>query len=224
MAQGIGDFVKEIFSTTTTLTYSDVVLGLLVTLALSMFIFYIYKKTYSGVLYSKNFNITLVVVSLVVCVIMLGISRNLALSLGLIGALSIVRFRNAVKDSKDVAFLFWSISVGIINGVQFYKLSVTATVFIGIVLVFLSKKIVINHPYLLILKGSEFGEKEISNTLKKFCSRSQIRNRIVTDSENELTIEIKIKDKDHSGLLKELKKIKGIDKVMMVSYSGDLYE
>lgn len=228
MVQGIGNFIKEIFASSgTTLTIGNIVASLLVTFTLVMFIYYIYKKTYSGVLYSKNFNVTLVVVSLVVCVIMIGISRNLALSLGLIGALSIVRFRNAIKDSKDVAFLFWSISTGIINGVQFYRLSIIATLFIGAILVVLSKKIVLSHPYLLILKGKELSEseeKKVFELLKKYCSKSQIRNRVMTERENELTIEVKIKDKDHQLVLNALKKLKEIEKVMMVSYTGDLYE
>jgi len=225
MAVGIGDFIKDVFASTgATLTYSDIIVALLVTLVMSLSIFYVYKKTYSGVLYSKNFNVTLVVVSLVVCVIMMGISRNLALSLGLIGALSIVRFRNAIKDSKDVAFLFWSISIGIINGVQFYKLSITATIFIGIVIVMLCKKIVLNNPYLLILKGRDLDEGKVFLTLKKYCSRSQIRNRVLSDTENELTVEVKLKDKDHKAMLEAVKKVKGVESINMVSYEGDLFE
>ena len=111
-----------------TLTAADIIISLTITFLTALFIYLIYKKTYSGVLYSHDFNITLIIVSMVVAVIMIGISRNLALSLGLIGALSIVRFRNAVKDPKDVTFLFWAISVGIVNGVQFYKLSIKEVV------------------------------------------------------------------------------------------------
>lgn len=223
MEQTLGEVIDKIFTPATSLAYGDIVLALFVTLVLAMFIYFIYRKTFSGVLYSKNFNVTLVVVSLIVCVIMMGISRNLALSLGLIGALSIVRFRNAIKDPKDVAFLFWAISIGIINGVQFYKLSVTSTVFVGIVLVVLSRKIVINHPYLLILKyKDEIDEKNVIRVLDKYCSKRQVRNRTLTDEENELTIEIKIKDKNHAPLLQAIKKL--VKKVTMISYTGDLHE
>jgi len=108
----------------------DILISLAITFTVSMFIFFVYKQTYSGVLYSKNFNITIVMTSLIVNMIMIGISGNIVLSLGMVGALSIVRFRTAVKDPKDTAFLFWAITVGIVNGVAFYELTLISSLFI----------------------------------------------------------------------------------------------
>ena len=117
----------------------QIFLSLCITFIIAMFIYWVYKKTYNGVLYSKNFNMTLVMTALIVNALMIGISGNLVLSLGLVGALSIVRFRTAVKDPKDTAFIFWAISVGVINGVGFFELSIMVTLFISLVLFVLSR-------------------------------------------------------------------------------------
>lgn len=206
----------------TTLTSGEIILSLSITFLTALFIYYIYKKTYSGVLYSREFNITLIVLSLVVSVIMIGISRNLALSLGLIGALSIVRFRNAVKDSKDVTFLFWSISVGIVNGVQFYKLSIISSLFIGLILIVLSKKIVIREPYIVILKYETLDEDSLISVLKKHCQKYKMRSTTLVNNSGERTIEVRVKRSHEQQLITDLKNLKGVQQVMMFSYTGKL--
>ena len=103
-----------------TLAVSDIVVNLTVTLLLSLFIFYVYRKFFMGVLYTLSFNVSLVMVSLVTSLIIMTISSNLILSLGMVGALSIVRFRTAVKDAIDIGFMFWAIAVGIANGAGFF--------------------------------------------------------------------------------------------------------
>lgn len=217
---------EDIFGDTAQLggsvTIPDILIGLFISLCLAMFIYYIYKKTYSGVLYSKSFNVTLVFTSMVVTVIMMAISGNLALSLGLVGALSIIRFRTAVKDPKDVTFLFWAISVGLVNGVHLYRLSIISSLFIGMVLVLFSKKIVINHPYLISLKFTKLEENKIEMICKKYCSKYYVRNRTLSDTEGDFTVEVLVKKKNQNILLKELKRLEGIKKVMMFSHTGEL--
>jgi len=218
-------FRGDLITSGTTSTVGDIVLALVVSLLISLFIYYVYKKTYSGVLYSRSFNISLIVTSLVVTGIIIGISTNLVLSLGMVGALSIVRFRTAIKDPRDVTFLFWAISTGIINGAQFYKLAIISSLFIGAVLLIFSKKLVINNPYVIILRYPKtIGEKALDDILKRFCSRHKLRNVTLSDSGNERIIEAKIKNKQESAFLDELKKVEGVKKVMMFSYTGELTE
>ncbi len=205
-------------------TTGDILLSLAITFATAMFIFYIYKKTYTGVLYSKSFNISLVATSMIVAIIMMAISGNLALSLGMVGALSIVRFRTAVKDPKDIVFLFWSISIGIINGIAFYKLSLIGSLAIGGVLILLSRNMVLNPPYLIVLRGSKIDESKVIAVIKKYCSRHYIRNTTITESGKEITIEVKLRKEESEELLKDIKNIGGVEKAMMFSHSGGLSE
>ncbi len=205
------------------ITIPEILLGLIISLILSLFVYYIYKKTYSGVLYSKNFNVTLVFTSIIVTVIMTAISGNLALSLGLIGALSIIRFRTAIKDPKDVTFLFWSISIGLVNGVHLYRLSIVSTLFIGLVLLLFSKNIQINHPYLITLKfRKRINERKIEFLCKKYCSKFYVRNRTLGDLDGDITIEVLVRKKNQALLLSELKKLEGVGRVMMFSHTGEL--
>jgi len=209
----------------TPLTAADIIFSILFSLFTGLFIFYIYKKTYSGVLYSKNFNVTLVLGSMVGSVIMMAIGGNLALSLGMVGALSIIRFRTPVKDPKDLAFLFWAITVGVVNGIRFYKLSIISTLMIGIVMLVLSKKLIIPKPYVIILKHSNASLKEIESVLRRNCSNFELRSTSMSDSElTEQTIEAKIKEKHEDQLLEELKSIKSVKKVMIFSHTGELSE
>tara|TARA_Y100000310_G_scaffold339848_1_gene433836 strand:- start:3067 stop:3750 length:684 start_codon:yes stop_codon:yes gene_type:complete len=209
----------------TPLTTGDIVSSILFSFATGLFIFYIYKKTYSGVLYSKNFNVTLIMATMVGSVIMMAIGGNLALALGMVGALSIIRFRAPIKDPKDLTFLFWAITAGIVNGIRFYKLSIISSLMIGVVLLVLSKKLVIDRPYVLILKYSKVNTDELNSILKKHCKKSEIRNTTIDDLDNsERTIEVKIKEKHEDQLLKSLKEIKGIKKVMLFSHTGELSE
>ena len=137
------------------LNSSDIFINLLITLVIGIFIFYIYKKTFQGVLYTQAFNVSLVMVSLVTALIIMTISSNLILSLGMVGALSIVRFRTAVKDSMDIVYMFWAISVGIANGAGYFKISLIGSLFIAAVLIVLSRYRESSNPYLLIINYNQ---------------------------------------------------------------------
>jgi len=222
---------KDIFTSSdlgtfgTPLTTGDIISSILLSFLSGMFIFYIYRKTYSGVLYSKNFNITLIMSTMVGSVIMMAIGGNLALALGMVGALSIIRFRTPVKDPKDLAFLFWAITSGIVNGIRFYKLSIISSVIIGVVLLVLSKKLIISRPFVLIMKHVSLDIKDVNTILKKHCDKFDIRNYTVDDTGNsERTIEVKIKENHADDLIKDLKEVKGVKKIMMFSHSGELSE
>jgi len=189
-----------------------------------MFIYWIYKKTFSGVLYSKNFNITLVLVSLVTTSAVIIISSNIVLALGMVGALSIVRFRMAVKDPRDVGFLFWAITNGIICGISAYSLAVISALFIGLIVFFLSKKISVKEPYLLILETKDLTFDKISQTLEKYCYIFKLRSQIITEDKTELIIEVKVNNKKITEMINELKKPEEVKNIKLVSFQGDLEE
>jgi len=201
-----------------------ILMNLAVAFAIIMFIYFIYKTTFSGVLYSKNFNITLVMVSLVTTAAVIVISSNIILALGMVGALSIVRFRMAVKDPKDIGFLFWAITNGIICGISAYSLAVVSSLFIGLVIFLLSKKIKIIEPFLLILDTRDLDISNIEKLLKKYTIIYKLRSKIIEDGKTQIIMEIKLKKDKINGLLSEIKDIEDITYSKLVSYEGDLDE
>ncbi len=205
----------------------QIILGLLLTFVFALFIYYIYKKTYQGVVFSKNFGLTLIVVSLVGAMIVMAISGNLALSLGMIGALSIVRFRSAIKDPRDIAYLFWAIASGIVSGVLIYKLAIIGNLLIGLIIIFFSRRVIQHKSFLLVIVGNNINRKELQNFLNETCSYSKLRLENVFRDSEELHIEIKPKNKNSLGgcgtIVKEMSnKISGINKITSVSQEGDI--
>lgn len=205
-------------------TLLQIFLSLSITFVIAMYIYFIYKKTYNGVLYSKNFNLTLVITSLIVNALMIGISGNLVLSLGLVGALSIVRFRTAIKDPKDTAFLFWAISIGVINGVGFYELSIMATLFISLVLVILSRSASFEPSYMLIVKYPEGIypqiEKILETEFQKFFIRTDSRKSEFTEK----VIEVKMKAGNQENALTKLRAIPEMQSCNLLSSNGEFSE
>jgi len=201
-----------------------IIINLTFALIIVLFIYFIYKITFSGVLYSKNFNITLILVSLITASAVIVISSNLVLSLGMVGALSIVRFRMAVKDPKDVGFLFWAITNGIICGAGAYNLAVISAVFIGLVVFILSKKVKFVEPYLLIIDSKELDMEKIEDILKKNTMLYKVRSKIIEKDKSQFIVEIKIKKDKIQDLLKVIKELNDLTSVKLVSYEGDLEE
>lgn len=202
----------------------QIILSLSLTFLIAMFIYFVYKKTYNGVLYSKNFNLTLVMTAIVVNALMIGISGNLVLSLGLVGALSIVRFRTAIKDPKDTAFIFWAISIGVINGVGYYELAVLASIFLGIVLALLSRSLAFEPSYMLILKYQEGTYVEIEKILKDSFLKFFIRSDSQKDKLIEKVVEVKMKKEGREKALHKLRKIKGLEVCTLLSSNGEFSE
>jgi hypothetical protein len=200
------------------LTIDRVLLSLLVTFVLTLFVFLIYRKTFTGAVYSRDFNIGLVLVGLVVSLVTLPISSNIALSLGMIGALSIVRFRTAIKDPRDIVFTFWAISVGIICGAGLYMVAIVGCPVIGALLLVLSR---INFhspdPYLLVVHYASEAETAIQAVLPKH----KLRSRTVTPNGVELMAEVRMKHTD-TPQIDKLLKVAGVKDASLVSYSSDV--
>jgi uncharacterized membrane protein YhiD involved in acid resistance len=202
----------------------QIFLSLLITFLIAMFIYWVYKKTYNGVLYSKNFNITLVMTSLIVNALMIGISGNLVLSLGLVGALSIVRFRTAIKDPKDTGFVFWAISIGVINGVGFYELSLMATLFIALVLFVLSRQMSFSPNYMLVVKYSGNHYAAIQKVLESEFKNYFIRTDTQKKDHTEKVIEVQMKKDNHEQSLQKIRDIEGVQSCILISSNGEFSE
>ena len=215
------DFLQEFMNPTNAyqdLTVERVLLSLIVTFGVTLFIFFMYRKTFRGVLYTRNFNVGLVLTGLVVNLVVLPISSSIALSLGMVGALSIVRFRTAIKDPADIVFTFWVIAVGIINGAGLYMIAIVGTPVIAVFLYVLSRaNFRSNDPYLLVVNYSSEAEEEVQKAVPKH----KLRSRTVTPAGVELILEVRMKTKD-APQVDELMKIKGVNNAALVSYNADV--
>jgi len=205
----------------------QILLSLSMTFLMAMFVYFVYKWTYNGVLYSKNFNITLVISSLAINAIIIGISGNLILSLGLVGALSIVRFRTAVKDPRDTAFMFWAITIGVVNGVAYYQLSILASIFIALVIFILSRKASFDPTYMLIL---HYTNKETYKNVEailndsKLVKRYFVRSDMRKDESIEKVIEVKFLGKAQEEVLTKLRAQEDIATCTLLASNGEFAE
>jgi uncharacterized membrane protein YhiD involved in acid resistance len=203
------------------ISMGGILTSLIITLAVSSFIFYIYKKTYHGVLYTKAFNRSLVLISLVTTLVIMTISSNIILSLGMVGALSIVRFRTAVKDSMDIVFMFWSISVGIANGAGLFQVSIIGTLFIGAVLLVMSRSKggLGASPYMLIINYAKETDDQVMNQLATI-NKYNIKSKNISGVAIEMTVETFIKNNE-VNCVNDFINIEGVADAVLVKYDGD---
>lgn len=211
-------FVEKISS----VSFTDMLIALLLSFAIGLFIMQVYKKTFKGVMYSGSFGVSLMALSLITTLIILAITSNVVLSLGMVGALSIVRFRSAVKEPLDIAFLFWSISSGIVVGAGLIPLAVLGSVFIGIVMVLFVNKKTKENPYILIINcEDDTCENSAIELVDKKVSKYVVKSKTVSPLNGiEITVEVGIKD-ETTSFVNEVSKIKGVSNVVLVSYNGD---
>ncbi|WP_430495184.1 DUF4956 domain-containing protein [Rossellomorea marisflavi] len=215
-------FKSSFIEKTTSFSLTDSIIGLVVAFLIGLFIYVVYKKTFNGVIYSHSFNISLLIMTMATALVIMGISNNVLLSLGMVGALSIVRFRTPIKDPMDLVYIFWSIVSGILCGAGFIPLVVIGSVLIGIVLLVFVNKITVENPFLLIVKADSGSSSEaIEAELKKLTSRYQLKSQSFMGSdEMETTYEVRMKTGE-SAMLAELKALPGIKSAVMVSYDGN---
>lgn len=199
----------------------DMVIALALAFGLGLFIFLIYKKTFAGVMYSSSFGVTLIALTMISTVVILAVTSNVVLSLGMVGALSIVRFRTAIKEPLDIAFLFWSIGVGIVLAAGMIPLAVFGSVVIGLImLVFVNKKSHTN-PYILVLQcdGHE-SEQRAKDYLETQVQRCSIKSKSVQRGAVELNVEIRLRN-DNTDFINTLSELEGVRSAVLVSYNGD---
>jgi len=217
-------FIAMSMGSTDRITTLNILINLSMSFLVGMFIFFIYKKTYQGVLYQRSFNISLVLVSAVTAMIIMTISGNLILSLGMVGALSIVRFRTPVKDSMDLVFLFWAISAGIANGVGYYNISIVGSIMIAIFMLILTRSGKgISDTFLLVIQLSDPSKEEsILNELKQQTEKLSIKSITVSEAGTEITLEAKTKE-DQTSFMNKLQADDSVTRATLVAYDQNLY-
>ena len=199
----------------------DTAIALAAAFAIGLFIFLIYKKTFSGVMYSATFGVSLVAMSMITALVILAVTSNVVLSLGMVGALSIVRFRAAIKDPMDIAFLFWAIASGIVLGAGLLPLAVFGSLFIGVILFIFSHKKAGGTPYLLVLNcASAKAEASAMDYITKNTKKYLIKSKSVARDNIELTVEVRLRDTEAKAV-DDLSGIDGVANAVLVSYNGE---
>lgn len=215
-------FKSSFMDKMTSISFLDMFIAMALSFVVGLFIMQVYKKTFKGVMYSSTFAMSLLALTLITTLIILGVTSNVVLSLGMVGALSIVRFRSAIKEPMDIAFLFWSISEGIVLGAGLIPLAILGAVFIGIVMVLFANKKTTDNPYILVVNcENDLSENSVLNILSKNVNKYCVKSKTVSLSNGiEMTIEVKLKNVTTS-FVNEVSKIKGVSNAVLVSYNGD---
>ena len=199
----------------------DMTIALVLAFCLGVFIFLVYKRTFSGVMYSSGFGVTLIALTMITTLVILAVTSNVVLSLGMVGALSIVRFRTAIKEPLDIAFLFWSIAAGIVLAAGMIPLAVFGSGLIGVVfLIFVNRKSHMN-PYIVVLDcDGHDAERRALDYLKGRVRRVTVKSKTVQKGAVELNLEIRLKE-DNTDFVNELAGLSGVGSAVLVSYNGD---
>jgi len=211
-------FVEKLSS----ISYLDMAIALLLAFVVGLFIMQIYKKTFKGVMYSESFAVSLLALCLITTLIILAVTSNVVLSLGMVGALSIVRFRSAIKEPIDIAYLFWSISAGIVIGAGLIPLAIIASIFIGTVMILFVNRKTTNNPYILVVNcKNDNSEDNALKLLSKSVGKYNVKSKTVSPVNGiEITVEIGLKKKT-TEFVNAISKLEGISNVVLVSYNGD---
>lgn len=199
-----------------------VLLVLLVAFLVALIIYLTYKNTYTGVLYNPRFNVSLIMITMITTMVMVVIGSNISVSLGMVGALSIIRFRTAVKDPRDTAFIFWCVVSGLACGTQNYTIVIVGSVFICLILFLFKKFITKNNKYVLIIKGKSFDLKEVEKTLDKKLKDYICKGKYISVNGMETIYDVKIKDsKISDDIIVSLSKVSGVNTINIVSSNTD---
>jgi len=206
----------DLASALTTLT--PIIFALLVSFSLGLLIYYVYKRTFRGVVYNEAFAITLSVMTILTTMITLAISSNIALSLGMVGALSIVRYRTAIKDPMDILFLFWAVGTGITVGAKFHYLALVGAIIVILLFLTLNRKVISNDVYILIIhySGEDVGE-ELRRIMRSM--RYQIKSKTVRKSDVELAVEVVVRG-DNTAFMDAIKNLPSVNDVALIQYTG----
>lgn len=214
-------FKSSFLENMTSFSFLDMVIAMGLAFSLGLFIFYVYKKSYAGVMYSSTFGVTLMALAMITTLLIMAVTTNIVLSLGMVGALSIVRFRTAIKEPSDIAFLFWSIAVGIVLAAGLLPLALFGSLFIGIVLLVFSQHQTHEQPYILVVHcDGQDSEQIASDFLHKQVKKLSLKSKSVSPGQTELNYELRLKDAN-TNFINELAEMPGINHTVMVSYNGD---
>ena len=214
-------FKSSFLQSVTEFSVVDTAIGMIFALVVGLFIFLVYKKTFSGIMYSTGFAMTLVGLSLVTTLVIMAVTSNVVLSLGMVGALSIVRFRAAIKEPIEIVFLFWSIAAGIVIGAGMIPLAVIGSVIIGVILIVFANQKVLDTPYILIVNcANEAAEKAAIDIIGKSVDKYTIKAKTVSGAGIELTAEIRLKDAA-TGFVNRINDVNGVSGATLVTFNGE---
>lgn len=214
-------FKSSFLENVSSVSLLDMAVALALAFGLGLFIFLVYKKTYTGVMYSSSFGVTLVALTMITTLVILAVTSNVVLSLGMVGALSIVRFRTAIKEPLDIAFLFWAIAAGIVLAAGLIPLAVLGSVSIGIILLVLVNRKSHLNPYIVVLECDGQHSEEQARALLNACTqRCVLKSKTVRVGSVELNLEIRLKE-DNTAFVNDLARMEGVRSAVLVSYNGD---
>lgn len=205
----------------TNLTVKSIIICMLVTIVISAYIFAVYRLVNRNTFYNKNFNMSLPAIAIITAAIILTIQSNIVISLGMVGALSIVRFRTAIKDPMDLVYLFWSISVGIICGAGFAVIAVIASVVLTVGILLADWLPIAKAPQILLVNSNSFeNEEAVLEVVKKYCSLHKVKARNLAQDHLDMAIEVRVKEE--GALVKELMKVENVISASLVAHDGEV--
>jgi uncharacterized membrane protein YhiD involved in acid resistance len=214
-------FKSSFLENVTAVSVTDMVLTIVLAFGIGLFIFYVYKKTYQGVMYSSSFGVTLLALTMITSQVILAVTSNVVLSLGMVGALSIVRFRTAIKEPLDIAFLFWSIAAGIILAAGMIPLAVIGSVIIGLILLVFVNKKPHRNPFILVLSCTDHeAESGAMQYIGNQVERCQVKSKSAQAGLIEVNMEVRLKNSD-TDFINTLSSMNGVNSAVLVSYNGE---
>ena len=214
-------FKSSFLESITEFSAVDTLIAMVAALVIGMFIFVVYKKTFNSVMYSTGFAMTLVGMTMVTTLVILAVTSNVVLSLGMVGALSIVRFRAAIKEPMEIVYLFWAVAAGIVIGAGMLPLAVIGSAIIGVILILFANKKVHDNPYLLILNcQDENAENAALSLMKEAVKKYAVKSKTVNAQDIEFTAEIRMKVGE-TAFVNRLNEIQGVENATLVSYNGE---
>lgn len=214
-------FKSSFLENVTAVSLTDMAIALVLSFFLGLFIFYVYKKTFSGVMFSQAFGGSLIAMTMITTMVILAVTSNIVLSLGMVGALSIVRFRTAIKEPMDIAFLFWTIAGGIVLAAGMIPLAIFGSVIIGVIMLVFCNRKSSQKPYIAIIScNNGKTEEQVVAYLKQNTDKTQVKSKSAQKGGIELTYEVTLK-KDDTDFITKLSEIEGVGSAVLVSYNGD---
>lgn len=214
-------FKSNFLENVTSVSIIDMVMALVLAFGIGVFIYLIHKKTYKGVMYSTGFGVTLIALAMITTFVMLAITSNVVLSLGMVGALSIVRFRTAVKEPLDIAFVFWSIAAGIVLAAGMIPLAIIGSVLIGIILLVFVNRKPTDMPYIIVVNcNNRDAEAKVKSFIDENVTKSVIKNKTVSKDGIELNIEVRLKN-DNTDFINNVVELDDVNHAVLVSYNGE---
>lgn len=213
-------FKSSFLESVSSFSIGEVLLAMLLSVVVGLFIFWIYKKTFTGVMYSSGMALTLIGLTMVTTLVIIAVTSNVVLSLGMVGALSIVRFRTAIKEPMEIVFLFWAIVAGIVIGAGLLPLAIIGSAIIGLILFLFANRKRVESAYILVLNcETQEAEEHATDLVKKVTGKYRVKSKTVNAQGIEITTELKVKD-EMMAFVNQLNAIPGVTNATLVSYNG----